>query len=147
MLCQENSKVMWSLNQKCDQSENLCSHTLNMIDKIEKQQNNGLDNGVGMAKMDVTKVLSMMHDLKQENVELRKEIASLKRNMVINSGDLADQVVAKVSNQMMQQIHLKFDGATNYLVAHIEASSDRMLKHYDNTIQEAMEHMGSYTPQ
>ena len=117
---------------------------------LQQHHHHSSEAGANPARMDINQVLSMMYDLKQENVELRREIASLKQNVAIDSCGLAEQIAAKMSDQVVkkihEEVHLKLAVTTEDLVTRVDAIFDSMLKHWEAAGKEAIRQSGSYTP-
>ena len=119
------------------------------LSMLQHQHHPELDASATLLRMDISEILGIVRDLKQENVELKKEIASLKQNAVIDAHSLAEQVVAKMGDQMVEKCFRKIAFATDVLVAKMDAGFDNVLRHCDEAVKEGVWQARGYvdTPQ
>ena len=96
---------------------------------IQKSSTDGIN--------DVLKGINQMgrwvYELKHENVELRKEIATLSERVAAINGATADQVLANQGDDVVEKINLRL---TNDLVTRLDARFNGILQLHTDALKE-----------
>ena len=86
-------------------------------------------------------------ELKEENENLKKEVASLKKGVTINSDKVAEQVFAKLSDQIVEKIHARLSNGLN-APADPRLHGHGMAQMHVNLPRDCpSEHFNGYTPE